>query len=151
MLTMPLAGALTGKIPVGRFVPVGLAVITGAMFSLTRITSITPYRVLIGTLFVMGLGMGATMTPVMTSALKTLAPHETARGSTLINIVRQVAGSVGVAVMPVPLTSHLKDSRCHCRRSARSRPPGAAARIGGPGGVARGWPARLTRPPARTG
>jgi hypothetical protein len=58
----------------------------------------------------MGLGMGATMMPTMTSALKTLTHHEVARGSTLLNINQQVASSVGVAVMSVILTSHLNDS-----------------------------------------
>ena len=37
MLTMPLAGALADRMPVGRIVPVGLAVIAAAMFGLTRI------------------------------------------------------------------------------------------------------------------
>ena len=37
-------------------------------------------------LFIMGLGMGSTMMPIMTSALKTLRPAEVARGSTLLNI-----------------------------------------------------------------
>ncbi len=62
-------------------------------------------------LFVMGLGMGATMMPLFTSALKTLTNHEVARGSTLLNISQQIASSVGVAVMSVILTNHLKDGK----------------------------------------
>ena len=38
------------------------------------------------------------MMPIMTSALRTLRAHEVARGSTLLNIVQQIASSVGVAV-----------------------------------------------------
>jgi cobalamin synthase len=59
----------------------------------------------------MGLGMGATMMPLFTSALKTLKAHEVARGSTLLNIVQQIASSVGVAVMSVVLTAHLNNAR----------------------------------------
>ena len=110
MLTMPIAGRLTDKIPVGRIVPVGLVVIVIGMFGLTQVRADTPYELLIAELFVMGLGMGATMMPVMTSALKTLRHHEVARGSTLLNITQQVASSVGVAVMSVILTNHLNDS-----------------------------------------
>ncbi len=110
MLTMPIAGRLTDKMPVGRIVPVGLVVIVIGMFGLTQVTAHTPYEALIAMLFVMGLGMGATMMPVMTSALKTLTHHEVARGSTLLNITQQVASSVGVAVMSVILTNHLNDS-----------------------------------------
>jgi EmrB/QacA subfamily drug resistance transporter len=108
MLTMPIAGALTDRIPVGRIVPVGLVLILVGMFGLTQITSDTSYQLLIAELVVMGLGMGATMMPLFTSALKTLTAHEVARGSTLLNITQQIASSVGVAVMSVLLTNHLK-------------------------------------------
>ena len=42
------------------------------MFGLTQIEADTSYPLLIGMLFVMGLGMGGTMMPLFTSALKTL-------------------------------------------------------------------------------
>jgi EmrB/QacA subfamily drug resistance transporter len=108
MLTMPIAGALTDKIPIGRIVPVGLVLIVIGMFGLTQITSDTSYSLLIAELVVMGLGMGATMMPLFTVALRTLRPLEVARGSTLLNISQQIASSVGVAIMSVLLTNHLK-------------------------------------------
>jgi EmrB/QacA subfamily drug resistance transporter len=110
MLTMPIAGRLSDKMPVGRIVPFGLIGIAIGMFGLTQVTATTPYGQMIAMLFVMGLGMGGTMMPIMTSALKTLTHHEVARGSTLLNINQQIASSVGVAVMSVILTSHLNDS-----------------------------------------
>jgi hypothetical protein len=61
-------------------------------------------------LVVMGLGMGSTMMPLFTSALKTLRAQEVARGSTLLNITQQVSSSIGVALMSVLLTNHLNDS-----------------------------------------
>ena len=66
---------------------------------------------IIAFLVVMGLGMGATMMPLFTSALKTLTQHEVARGSTLLNITQQVASSCGVALMSVLLTNHLQGAR----------------------------------------
>jgi EmrB/QacA subfamily drug resistance transporter len=110
MLTMPIAGALVDRVPVGRIVPVGLLLIIAGMFPMTQISETTSYGVIIGALFVMGLGMGATMMPLFTSALRTLTNHEVARGSTLLNITQQIASSVGVAVLSVILTNHLKDS-----------------------------------------
>ena len=94
MVTMPIAGAMADRHPVGRIVPVGLVVILVGMFGFTQVTDTTPYPVLITFLFIMGLGMGATMMPLFTSALKTLTAHEVARGSTLLNITQQVASSV---------------------------------------------------------
>ena len=110
MLTMPIAGTLSDKFPVGRIVPFGLVFIAAGMAGLTQISSTTPYPVLLGLLFIMGLGMGSTMMPIMTSALKTLRPAEVARGSTLLNITQQIASSIGVAVMSVILTNGLKSA-----------------------------------------
>ena len=109
MITMPIAGALTDKLPVGRIVPFGLVAIIGGMYALTQLTATTPYTYILPVLFVMGLGMGATMMPLMTSALKTLKSHDVARGSTLLNISQQVASSIGVAIMSVVLTNGLKN------------------------------------------
>ena len=138
MITMPIAGALVDKIPVGRIVPVGLSLIVMAMFGLTQIEADTSYTLLIGLLFVMGLGMGATMMPLFTTALRTLTHHEVARGSTLLNITQQIASSVGVAIISVMLTSQLKQSDLALPAIASQQDPAIADQIGGPAGVARG-------------
>ena len=105
LVTMPIAGALIDRYPVGRIVPVGIALITGGMFALTRISSTSDYwGFIIAVLFVMGLGMGATMMPLMTSSLKALTGPQVARGSTMLNITQQVASSFGVAIASVLLT-----------------------------------------------
>lgn len=111
MLTMPLAGTLADRVPVGRTVPFALALIVLGFFSFTQVGPDTSYVLLCGSLFVMGLGMGGTMMPIMTSALRTLKAHDVARGSTLVNILQQIGGSVGAAVMSVILTNELNGSR----------------------------------------
>ena len=50
------------------------------------------------------------MMPIMASALATLTDHNIARGSTLMNIVQQVAASVGTALFSVLLTDNLEDT-----------------------------------------
>jgi len=110
LLTMPIAGMLVDKIPVGRVVPVGLAILTATMFGLTQIGADSSYFYVLGVLFVMGLGMGLTMMPLMTAALRTLKEAQVARGSTLLNIIQQIASSVGVAVISVVLTNRMQSS-----------------------------------------
>jgi hypothetical protein len=58
----------------------------------------------------MGLGMGATMMPIMSAALATLREHNIARGSTFLNITQQVAASIGTALFSVLLTNGIKGS-----------------------------------------
>ncbi|HEX5427384.1 MAG TPA: DHA2 family efflux MFS transporter permease subunit [Pedococcus sp.] len=128
MLTMPIAGALVDRFPVGRIVPFGLVLIIGGMFTLTQIQADSSHwGFLIPVLFVMGLGMGATMMPIMTSALKTLTHHEVARGSTLLNISQQIASSVGVALFSVVLTNALKDNPPTSSQPAAVDTAGASA------------------------
>jgi len=125
MLTMPVAGVLTDKIGPGKIVLAGIVVIVIGMAMFTQV-SIDPSQVhltrsgvdisdpsyvfLLSALFVMGLGMGATMMPIMTSALQTLKDAEIARGSTLMNITQQVAASIGTALFSVLLTNGFNSS-----------------------------------------
>jgi len=140
MLTMPIAGALTDKLPIGRIVPVGLMLIIAGMFPLTQIEADTSYGYIIAALFVMGLGMGATMMPLFTSALKTLTNHEVARGSTLLNITQQIASSVGVAIMSVILTNALKGGQFAQPAIASNQDPSMVERIpGGAASIAKGF------------
>lgn len=110
MLTMPVAGILADRIGPGKIVIAGISLITVAMAMFTQVTDATSYGYLLGSLFVMGLGMGGTMMPIMAAALATLTDHNIARGSTLMNIVQQVAASMGTALFSVLLTNNLKES-----------------------------------------
>jgi len=107
MVTMPIAGILADRVPIGRTVPFALLVMASGFFVFTQVGADTSYLVLCSALFVMGLGMGGTMMPIMTSALKSLTNAEVARGSTLVNIVQQIGGSIGTAVLSVVLTNQL--------------------------------------------
>jgi hypothetical protein len=87
-----------------------MALIAAGFFTFTQVGTDTSYLLLCGSLFVMGLGMGGTMMPIMTSALRTLHSQDVARGSTLLNILQQIGGSIGSATMSVILTTQLNES-----------------------------------------
>ncbi|MFI6865876.1 DHA2 family efflux MFS transporter permease subunit [Nocardia sp. NPDC050406] len=109
MLTMPIAGRMVDKIGPGKIVLTGIALMSIGMAYLTQVGADTSYPLLLTALFVMGLGMGCTMMPTMTAAIQTLTHAQVARGSTLMNIINQTAGSIGTAVISVVLTNLLKD------------------------------------------
>jgi MFS family permease len=97
----------------GYVVLVGISLIAAGMgtfaYGVHEHYAYTPV-LLIG-LAVMGMGMGCTMMPVSGSAVQSLAPHQVARASTLINVNQQVAGSIGTALMSVILTSQFNHSQ----------------------------------------
>jgi MFS family permease len=107
MITMPIAGVLADKIGPGKVVLTGLVLDTVGMAFFGFVGSQDSYAFLLTGLVIMGLGMGATMMPIMSAALARLTDASIARGSTLMNITQQVASSIGTALFSVLLTSAL--------------------------------------------
>jgi DHA2 family multidrug resistance protein len=112
MATMPIGGRIMDKRGPGYVVLVGISLIATGMGTFAYgVYHQYPYMpVLLIGLAVMGMGTGCTMMPVSGSAVGTLARHQVARGSTLINVNQQVAGSIGSALMSVILTSQFNHS-----------------------------------------
>jgi EmrB/QacA subfamily drug resistance transporter len=107
MLTMPIGGRLTDRMGPGKLVLGGIVLIAIGMGVFTQVAADSSYGLLLSALFVLGMGMGLTMMPIMSAALATLTDHQIARGSTMMNIVQQTAGSIGTAVMSVILTNQV--------------------------------------------
>jgi len=112
MLTMRLTGPFVDRRGPGKVVLIGIVLITvglGAFaFGVARQAGYAP--TLLAGLAVMGLGMGCTMMPLSVASVQALAPHQIARGSTLISVLNQVGGSIGTALMSVLLTSQFNSS-----------------------------------------
>jgi EmrB/QacA subfamily drug resistance transporter len=112
VLTMPIAGQFMDKRGPGKIILVGIFVIACGMgtfaYGVHEQAAYNP-TLLIG-LAVMGMGMGCTMMPLSGAAIQSLGPTQVARGSTLINVNQQVAGSVGTALMSVILTNQFNSS-----------------------------------------
>jgi EmrB/QacA subfamily drug resistance transporter len=102
-VAMPIAGALTDKLGGRRVVPVG--VLLGALGALafTQIGAHTGYVYLAAALFVMGMGLGATITPSMAVAFQDVAREAAGQASSALNTIQRVAGSLGTALLAVVL------------------------------------------------
>jgi EmrB/QacA subfamily drug resistance transporter len=110
MFTMPVGGKLTDRMGPGRVVLIGMVVIVGTVAGFTGLLQAgTSYWALGAVLFVMGMGLGLTMMPVMAAAIQTLGHDEVPRASTMLNIIQQVSASVGTALMSVLLANNLAD------------------------------------------
>ena len=109
-LMMPVAGKITDRFGSGRIVPFGALVLLASTFALTHLGAETPYWQIILALFVMGLGMGATMMPTMSSAFVTLKHDQVPRATSAINAIQRVGGSIGVAILSTYLTHEMLQS-----------------------------------------
>jgi EmrB/QacA subfamily drug resistance transporter len=108
-LGMAIAGRLTDRLGAGRIVPVGLLLLALGTIPYGTIGGDTSYGVLMGGLFVRGLGLGATMMPAMAAAYATLdSGAQVPRATPMLNVLQRIGGSLGVAVLTVILESSLR-------------------------------------------
>ncbi len=98
-----IAGHLTDKHGARRVVPVGVLLALVGTGLYTQIGTRTPYWSLAFALFLIGAGLGATITPSMAAAFGDLPPASMGHATTAINVVQRVAGSVGSALLAVVL------------------------------------------------
>lgn len=137
-LMMPLAGRITDRHGAGRIVPIGALLLLFCFYGLTHLSASTPYWELIGLLFLMGLGMGATMMPTMSSAYITLKHDEVPKATSGLNAIQRVGGSIGVAILTTYLTHVMVQNLESLGIAASSRaglgaleslPPGAHEKV----------------------
>jgi MFS transporter, DHA2 family, multidrug resistance protein len=111
-VTLPLAGATMDKHGPGKIMLIGLPLLAAGLgiFTFGAATQAAYLPTLAVGLTVMGLGIGCTTTPLAASALGSLAPHQVARGTTLMTVNQQVSGSIGASFIAVVLTNLLDRS-----------------------------------------
>jgi MFS family permease len=129
MLMMPIAGLIVDRIGSARIAQLGIIVIVGGMVLFTQLEGDTSYWAIGTALFVLGLGMGMTMMPIMSAALKTLKPENVARASTSLNIIQQVAASIGTAMLSVILFNEIKDRLAPLAAAGGGAPTGNTTSI----------------------
>jgi EmrB/QacA subfamily drug resistance transporter len=112
-LAMPLAGRLTDRGGARVVIPTGIAVALVGTLGLTGVGPSTSYAELAGALFVIGLGLGATIMPAMAVAFQAVSRELVAQATSTVNVIQRLAGSLGTALLAVVL-----------QRAIQSRLPG---------------------------
>lgn len=129
---MPLAGTLTDRIGARLVVVTGVVVALAGTAAYTQIRADSPYWYLSGALFLIGVGLGATIVPSMAVAYQGLAREEVPRATSAINTIQRIAGSLGTAMLAVVL-----------QRAIASELPGLGGGIAGASALARRDPAHV--------
>jgi Na+/melibiose symporter-like transporter len=104
-LTLQVATRLIDRVEPRRIVLTGTGLgLLGVLALLVATSADAPYPVIATAAAVVGVGSGATLMPTMTAAVRDLEDADTARGTTLMALVQQLAAAVGVAVVTSALT-----------------------------------------------
>ena len=102
-LALPLAGWLTDKIGARVVASAGMLIAMLGMLAYTQVGAATPYAYLAVALLVVGVGIGATVTPSMAAAFQALSRAETPRGTSALNAIQRIAGAIGTALFAIIL------------------------------------------------
>jgi EmrB/QacA subfamily drug resistance transporter len=82
-----------------RLMVVGITFSTLGMLWLTQLSATSSYFSLVGPLLVFGLGNGLAFVPLTTTALDGVEPRDAGAASGLVNVMQQLGGSLGLAVL----------------------------------------------------
>ncbi|HDK3814923.1 TPA: DHA2 family efflux MFS transporter permease subunit [Staphylococcus aureus] len=101
----PFAGKLLDKIGLKPLAIFGIAVMTYATWELTKLNMDTPYMTIMGIYVLRSFGMAFIMMPMVTAAINALPGRLASHGNAFLNTMRQLAGSIGTAILVTVMTT----------------------------------------------
>jgi DHA2 family multidrug resistance protein len=96
---MPVVGALSGKIDARWMITFGLAWTGVAMFHMSGFDAGIDYATVAWARVYQSLGLALLFIPINTAAYQAVPAAKNANASALINMMRNIGGSVGIALM----------------------------------------------------
>ncbi|MFF2953302.1 MFS transporter [Kitasatospora sp. NPDC057965] len=103
----PVSARLTGRHGPRLPLVLGIALCALGLAGLSLYGEQARYAEYLWTLFVLGLGMGMTFTPVSIAVLHRVAPERMGTASATVNTLRELGGVLGIAVLGAVLTHRL--------------------------------------------
>ena len=138
ILIAPFAGRYSDKIGSRWLVGIGMLLVAGSLLIFSRLGLDSTWWNLFPGLIVGGVGMALTMTPTTAAAMGSVEVDKAGVGSAVLNSMRQVGGSLGIAIMGaiVAASLHVPPTDPRLRRSSspasstrsRSRPSSPSPR-----------------------
>lgn len=104
LLLMPVVGALVTRVDPRLLIGVGVLTVGGAMFHMTGFTLTADYPTLAWARVYQTIGLAFLFIPINTVAFANLDPAQSGNGSALVNLARNVGGSVGISVLTTQLS-----------------------------------------------
>jgi DHA2 family multidrug resistance protein len=103
LFSMLIAGRATGKIDARLLVGTGVILMGVSLYMMTGFAIEQPARPVIVSGVVQGLGLGLIFVPLQTLAFETLSARFRTTGAALLNLSRNIGGSIGISVVSTQL------------------------------------------------
>jgi DHA2 family multidrug resistance protein len=103
-ITAPFAGLFADRYDARVPIALGLALMAWTLYRFSFLSLFTEKSEIMLPLYVRGFAMGLLFSPLTTVAISEIPIHQMARASGLVNVIRQIGGSFGVAMFGTILT-----------------------------------------------
>jgi DHA2 family multidrug resistance protein len=111
LMVMPIVGRLVGIVQPKYLIMVGSLIVTFAMWHLTGLNGDITYGYAAFARVILGIGLPLLFLPVTTASYDGVPPDKTNQASALINVARNLGGSMGVALAIGPATGSFASGR----------------------------------------
>lgn len=101
----PVAGKLLDTIGIKPLAIFGIGIMTYATWELSKLNIDTTYLHIMWIYIVRSFGMAFIMMPIMTAGMNALPPRLISHGNAFVNTMRQLAGSIGTAILVTVMTT----------------------------------------------
>jgi EmrB/QacA subfamily drug resistance transporter len=108
-----------------RLMVAGMLPVIGGMAWLAQVSAGTSYQAgILGPMLLIGTGMGIAFVPLTTVALAGVAPEDSGAASSMVNVMQQVGGSLGLAILVTVFGTAYRNA---ARHPLAGTPPAAVA------------------------
>ncbi|WP_438435043.1 MFS transporter [Gorillibacterium sp. sgz500922] len=115
MLGSVLAGPMAAKYGSRWFAAVGMTCMVASLYTFTSLTAESTLFAIIIRLALAGIGLGLTLSPVISSSIRNVPEEKVGIGSGVINMSRAIGNVLGVAILVTMLHSYLTAEMKHAQ------------------------------------
>jgi MFS transporter, DHA2 family, multidrug resistance protein len=131
MIAMPIVGRLYNSVSPALFAGLGLVLAAFGQFMLSEMNLSTSTSQVVAGIALQGLGMSMILVPISTAMLSNVPRHRLADATGLSSLIRQIGGSMGLAVFATLLSSYGSVARETLRANIIEQRPEVALRLHG--------------------
>lgn len=140
VVTMGIAARLSERLDPRLLVFAGFTTVAYSLWQMTGWSLEMDWRPIMLSGFVQGLGVGLVFVPLNVITFATLPPHYRTDAASLVNLIRNIGGSVGIAIVAALLARNIQVSHAdlagHVTEFSLPVDPNVALRMGSAGDAA---------------
>ena len=131
LISMLVAGRLVGRVDARLVVGIGMFLMGVSLWMMTGFALDQPSMPVISSGVIQGLGLGLIFVPLQSLAFETLAPQLRTTAAALLNLARNIGGSIGISIVTAQLVRMTQVAHADMAASIGSNLPADPSQLQG--------------------